>query len=102
MGSKPKQVSEEESRKRVIAAGLAWLGVADAMASVSEDYPITHNERISHLLAEHFKAEPWKGCLWLLTANPYLGGIEPARLMMTGREAKVLALVQNAAEGELP
>lgn len=53
------------------------------------------------LLLEHFKKDPGKSALWMMTPNPSLGNSVPFEFFLRGRGHKVLSFVKNALEENL-
>jgi hypothetical protein len=43
-----------------------------------------------------------KTLIWFYTANPMLGGISPAEMIMLGREEKLIKAIKSAMEGNRP
>ena len=48
------------------------------------------------LVAKFFGGSPEKAQIWFNTSNPLLGDIEPLKLIMLGREKKLLQFIRNA------
>lgn len=59
-------------------------------------------EVVSRMLAAHFRAEPWKIGMWLMTKNPFLGDNAPAEMMTNGRGEKLVQWMKQVLSGELP
>lgn len=57
---------------------------------------------IAKHLAEFFKDEPEKITYWLLTKNPFFGGITPAWLIQNDRSYKVVQFIENTKNGDFP
>jgi uncharacterized protein (DUF2384 family) len=55
-----------------------------------------------HTIVWDFFGEDKKTDIWFETPNPLLGDISPAQMLMLGRGEKLLKIVQNWMEGNMP
>jgi hypothetical protein len=54
------------------------------------------DEEIGKILSKFFGGDQEKCDAWMVTDNPMLGGLSPARMLMLGRGAKLLSWMRQA------
>jgi hypothetical protein len=60
-------------------------------------------EEIRRLVLEFFQGDEKKAALWFRSPNPLLGGIVPEKMLVLGREGRLLRFVQDQlADNEAP
>jgi hypothetical protein len=63
----------------------------------------TATEETGRLVLEFFGGNEKKTDLWLKSSNPLLGGISPEKMIVLGREVRLLRFVQSQlADNEAP
>ena len=54
------------------------------------------------LVKEHFGNDYTKAMAWFTTPNPMLGDVKPVTMLLTGRGDRLLQMVRNMLDGNLP
>jgi Protein of unknown function (DUF2384) len=59
-------------------------------------------KRIVALLQKHFGGDANKLSEWLHTKNPLLGNVQPIRMVLMGKTERLLKIMRNWKNGEMP
>lgn len=57
---------------------------------------------VERLIIQHFKEDHVKVYLWFLTPNPMLGEVSPVEMVRNGRANKLLRVVRNLLDEDVP
>lgn len=63
---------------------------------------MTAKQEIQAIVNNFFNGDSKKINAWYYTANPLLGDVKPAEMIGWGREEKLLKVIKNWINGEMP
>ena len=63
---------------------------------------MTAKQEIQAIVNDFFQGDAEKINAWWYTSNPLLGDFTPAEMLGWGREEKLLKIIRNWREGEMP